>query len=212
MGEEMIPVPDASEQSRRPTRRRRHLLVLATTAVAVVAAGTVAAAGVLGSDDQPPAGVEQALSGLFGDGRCVSATQAAEGIRGQLDGLGYSDWTISSRPGAEGERCVMPGVMAGQKTVVLLPVNRPDVVNAIQGVAVQLMEGPCLGKDQATELISSVLTGIGVTDFSVITDGPLGYPIGQEEAVRSRIASGCFVYSASGFTADGVPTFYLSGA
>lgn len=74
----------------------------------------------------------------------------------------------------------------------------------MQGMSEQLMS-QCLNKDQAVELTSSVLNSLGVSDFSIITDGPLAIPDGQEAAIRSHIASGCFVYSMSGWSADGKP-------
>lgn len=203
-------VHDARKDARRAGHPRRRIMVVAVAAVAVIAAATVATAAVLSSDDEPPAGLQQALSQLFADGRCVSATQAVDGVRAKLDGLGYSDWTIASRPGAEGAQCVTAGYLVADKKVVLIPVNSPDVVSAMQGLSEQLM-GQCLKKDQAVELTSSMLTSMGVSDFSIVTDGPLAIPDGQEAAIQSHIASGCFVYSMSGWSADGKPMYYLSG-
>lgn len=92
----------------------------------------------------------------------------------------------------------------------LLLAQRPEVAEAMQGVAEKLMTD-CLGQGEASELISTTLRTLGVSDFSVRTDGPLAYPSGQGEAVRSHIAAGCFVYSGAGQGGDGGLVQYISG-
>lgn len=197
--------------SRRSHSRRGRALIILLASAAVVIGGTTATAFVLNSPDETPAPLQQAVDDLFSGGRCVTGTEATQTLSADLATLGYGDWAIESRPGAQPDRCVAAGFVATQKRIVLVPVSGPTVAAAMEGVAATLMN-ECLGKDQATELISSVLTGIGQTSFTVSTDGPLAYPEGQEEAVRAHIASGCFVYSATGWGPNGQPIYYISGS
>ncbi len=194
------------------SRVRPRTLVLLLLAAAVITTSTAATAALLGGDEQAPATVLQpTLNRLFVDEQCVTAAKATAEIRSSLEALGLSDWTIASRPGASAEGCVAAGIIETDKQVVLVPVNRPEVAAAMQGVAEELM-GHCFGKDQATQLITSVLTGLGVSRFSIVTDGPVGgYPPAQEEAVFSHIESGCYVYSGSGHDESGQPMFGISG-
>lgn len=199
-------VQPAWKRGKRPRKR-----VLILVAAAVVAVTTAATARVLIQDDpEPPADLQDAVGSLFSEGRCVTATEAADGIRARLDSLGYEEWATASRQGVESDGCVAPGFLTPEKLIVLVPVDRPEVAQAIQGVAGELMRR-CLGEEQATELLSSVLAALGVTNPNIRTDGPLAYPSGQEEAVRAHIASGCFVYSGSGRDPAGQPIYYITG-
>jgi len=157
------------------------------------------------------ADLEAAVRSLFPRGHCVGADEATSLIQEKLAGLGLTDWSVAATAGASGESCVAAGFVATERRIVLVPASGPTVSAAMEGVAATLMN-ECLGKDQATELMSSVLTGIGQTSFTISTDGPLAYPEGQEEAVRAHIASGCFVYSATGWGPDGQPIYYISGS
>jgi len=191
-------------------RRSRSRLVVAMAA-ALLMLGAGATAHVLTGDPSPPRGLEAAVRLLFPRGHCVGADEATSLIRDKLAGLGLSDWSVAATAGVSGESCVAAGFVATERRIVLVPVSGPTVSTAMEGVAATLMN-ECLGKDQATELISSVLTGIGQTSFTISTDGPLAYPEEQEEAVRAHIASGCFVYSATGWGPDGQPIYYISGS
>ncbi len=92
----------------------------------------------------------------------------------------------------------------------LLLAERPEVAEAMHDVAERLM-GTCLNQDQATDLITTTLSSLGVSDFSVRTDGPLVHPIGQGDVVRNHISAGCFVYSGAGQDAGGRFVQYISG-
>ena len=202
----LSPVSDSTT----PRSRRGRPVVVLLVAAALTIGATVAVAGVSLFDDETPPSLQGAIDDIFRGGRCVTGAEATLRISDDLAALGYNDWVIESRPGAEPDRCVVAGFVPTRKQVVLLPASGPTVAAAMQGVAATLMS-ECLNKDEATALVTSVLSGVGETDFTISTDGPLAYPSGQGDAVRSHIASGCFVYSAMGWDADGRPVYYISG-
>lgn len=103
-----------------------------------------------------------------------------------------------------------PGFIAAQHLLVLVPVNHPKVVEAMHGVADELMSR-CLGEQEAKGLISSTLTALGLTGWSISTDGPFAYPSDREQEVRQHVAAGCFVYTGSGHGPDGQPVYYILG-
>lgn len=190
-------------------RRGRPLTILVTVAALAIGV-TTATAEVLRSKDDTPAALQEAVDSIFAEGRCVTSAEAAESINAQLADLGYRDWVIGSGPGVQADDCVAAGLVAAAKRIILVPASGPEVAVALQGLATTLMN-ECLGKEEATSFISSVLTGLGQTEFTISTDGGLAYPEGQEQAVRAHIASGCFVYSAMGWDPDGRPVYYISG-
>lgn len=79
--------------------------------------------------------------------------------------------------------------------MLLLPAPGRDVLEALDGVANELMLR-CLGRSEAIELAPSVLTSLGVSDFSVRADpwGPQVAPLDQIDAYRAHVEANCFVY------------------
>lgn len=102
------------------------------------------------------------------------------------------------------------GLLTSKKAVLLVPIARPEVASAIQSVADELLHR-CLGKDAAIELLSSVLRANNVNEFSISTDGPVAYPMGQDAAVATHLVAGCYIYSGSSRDGDGRPVYYISG-
>lgn len=193
---------------RTPVRRSRSRLV-AAMAAGLLMLGTGAAAYVLTSDPPPPRGLEAAIWSLFPPSQCVGAGEATGLIQEKLAGLGLSDWSVAARAGASGERCVFAALDTTNRQVVLVPVESPDVVNAMNAVRDRLM-AECLNEDQARDLIGSVLTGLGVTNWSIRTDGPISYPTGEGDATQAHIAEGCTVMGGLGHDADGSLVIYMS--
>lgn len=177
-----------------PGRKRKVALLLAAAAL-LVATSVVTAERVLFPDVPQPA-LEVALEEVFAESDCIQVADAREWIQARLDALGYADWSIESAGGAEDARCVVAGLMTVHHVVLLLPAVGRDVIEAMDGVREGLMRR-CLGREEAIQFVSSVLTGIGASDVAVRADprGPQGGPIGQFEAIRSHVAAGCFVYS-----------------
>jgi hypothetical protein len=63
-------------------------------------------------------------------------------------------------------------------------------------VVARELEDRCLNRADAFQLVSSTLTNLGITNFSVHADpwGPQGGPIDKLDFYRSHVAAGCFVY------------------
>lgn len=192
---------------RRPTRRR--WVVGAAMAAAILMIATGATAIVLTNDSSVPDGLQAAIRSVFAERRCVGADEATGLMQDELSGLGLSEWTVAARPGASGTRCVIAALDSGHEQVVLLPVEAPAVVDAMGAIGDRLMS-ECLNEDEARAFVGSAMDGLGVTGWSIRTDGPVGFPIGEEDAVRSHLAAGCTVWSASGHDEGGALVIYLT--
>ncbi len=103
----------------------------------------------------------------------------------------------------------MAALDSAHEQVILLPVEAPAVVDAIGAVRDRLMS-ECLTEVEARALVGSVLDGLGVSQWSIRTDGPFGVPLGQEDAVRAHLAGGCTVWSGSGHDDGGTLVIYLT--
>lgn len=192
-----------------PRRRPRRLIVILAAAALLTAASAVTASRFLFPDEPQPA-LEAALAEVFAETGCLTARDARTAIRARLGALGLTDWQIESRPGAEEGPCVYAGYLTPQHLVLLFPYVGRDVVEAIGAVGDEMLER-CMGRDEAFDLLSSVLASLGIRNFSIRTDGPQAAPIGKTEEYRQRIAAGCYLYSGSGSDAEGRPVYYLWG-
>ena len=197
------------EGARSRSRRRSRLAIVLTVAVLLIGTGAAVAGVVLYTGETPPP-LQNAIDDIFRGGACVTGADATQEINDALTTLRYSDWTIESRPGATADHCVVAGFVSSTRQIVLLPVSGPTLSAALQSLNTALL-GACFGKEEATALVTSVLSAVGETDFTVSTDGPLAFPLGQGDAVRSHVASGCFVYSATGWDAEGRQVVYIIG-
>ena len=187
------------------SRGRMRTTLLAAGVVALLGAGSATAVGLL-SNSAPEEEVQSTIASVF-TGDCVTASRAADEVIAALERDGQSGWTVESR--ASESDCVTAGALSSSRTVVLLPVDHPDVASAMQVAGDELMRS-CFAPDEARSLVSGVLDGAGVESFEIRFDGPLAYPIGQAEAVQAHISRGCSVYSGSGRTDDGTPVYFLN--
>lgn len=198
--------------------RRRQVVVLLAATVALVAATSVMTFSAPDPAKQAADGaanlaaeerVRDDLGLRFAD-RCVDIAEARTTIRGRLDALGFSNWVIETRDGAENSRCVTAAPAGDSHAVYLIPSMGGDVAKAMDRVAAELMR-QCLRRDDAIAFVAAALNRAGATNWRIATDGPLMTPIGQEDAVHKHIADGCFVYSGSQSQSDGSRVFYLAG-
>ena len=189
---------------------RRRWRIAAAVAVAVLAlVASAASAAVFGGDKNTPQDLQQAVNETFAGGRCTSGAEASEAVNKALAALGYDDWQVVTRPKAETAACVIAVIDASESTVVLIQVAGPEISSAMDGAASQLMS-QCLDAAEATSLITSILTSLGVESFQVSTDGPAAYPSDQKAEVAEHLSQGCAVYSGSGGSADGNLIFYIT--
>lgn len=164
----------------------------------------------LGGGQSIPANLVAAVGQVFGEERCTTAAEAERTLRSRLNSLGYADWTVWLRAEVQPHACVSASIDASKKHVVLILALRPEVRKAMQEVTDDLIDR-CLGKQEAIDHVTSVLTGLGETDFEVRTDGPLTAPVDRVDDVMRRIAAGCWVYSGTGWTPEGRRHFFVSG-
>ena len=204
--EPFLPAPSILAADRPRPARRRLILLLAAAAVLALASAATASRILFPDVPQPP--LDTMLIEVFEGRDCVTAIEARPEIRTRLDALGYADWAIEARPGAEEGRCVHAGYLTPEHVVILFPFVGVDAVEAIKVVGAELLVR-CLNLADARELLSSALISMGIHDFDIRTDGPHAAPIGEEEAYRARVATGCVLFSAIGGDAAGRPTLYL---
>lgn len=183
-------------------RRRVGALGAVIGAAALVVAGTSLLAFGSGSGD-----LQTTVASVF-DGGCTTPDQAESSLSRELEANGYVEWTVESR--ASSGDCVTAGVIESSRTIVLLPVDGPNVASTMDGVASELRRD-CLNEAAARTLAGQALSGAGVLNFEIRTDGPLAYPSGEADAVMQHLDDGCFVYTGSGRSAEGTPVYYIYG-
>lgn len=89
------------------------------------------------------------------------------------------------------------GIDPSSNTIVLVGVQAPNVTDAMHGIRGELM-ARCYDQASAKALVASALSSAGLATSDIVTDGPLGYPIGQKDEAVQHVASGCYVFSGSG--------------
>ncbi len=177
----------------RPPARRRRLVVLLAAAFLLVA--SAAAAQRVTYPDVPEPELEAAIAHIWAGRECVAPAQAREAVQGQLDRLGYADWTVASESGIEEATCAAAAVLVTLHEVRLMPGIGTDIERAKDVIAQGLLD-TCMGRAEAIQFVGSVLTTAGSDPFSVRADpwGPQGAPIDQWDEYRAHVAAGCFVY------------------
>lgn len=96
-------------------------------------------------------------------GQCVTSDEAVEAIRNRL---GYSNWEIALGPGVQPNGCVGSTIDAVERRIVLIMALRLEVKEALAVAANELLDR-CLGKGEAAQLITSVLTSLGETGWEL---------------------------------------------
>lgn len=145
-----------------------------------------------------PDNLAAALVETFDERRCTSAGSADRRLRERLDTSGYADWTISSEPNLAADECVTWSADASRKTILLISALSPEVREAMQQVTYELIDERCLGREQAIDYVTSVLTRLGQTNFEVRTDGPLGFPLDRADEAMRHVQAGCWIYTGTG--------------
>lgn len=191
----------------RRTLRRSALLVAAI----VVTLPLAALAGVLPGlgESPPPPELEARVTSLFADDRCVTPADAKEQIDSILADLGYADWAVAYGTGAADTECVGAGIDAEARHVLLVMALSPDVRNGLDAVREQLYR-ECRTRDEAAALVESVLVEAGMQDWRVESGG-LSVPNDRAEQIERHVANGCWVYSTTGWRADGTRIFWIAG-
>jgi hypothetical protein len=187
---------------------RRSLLLVAAVAIALPVA---ALAGILPGSDEvpPPPELETKVMGLFSEEICVAPQAAEEQISVILADLGYSEWNVEFGTGATDTECVAAGLDGQTRTVVLVMALPPQVNIGLAAVREQLYR-ECRTKEEATAMIEAVLHEAGMEGWRIET-GSLSVPTDRAEEIERHVENGCWVYSTTGWTADGTRMFWIAG-
>lgn len=179
--------------SRTSARRGRRLVVLLAAALLLVASAATAERITYPGVPEPE--LEAAIERIWAGRDCVSPAEAREAVQGELDRLGYADWTLASASGAEEASCAVAAVLTSLHEVRLYPGISMDIERA-KDVIVEGLLGTCMGRAEAIQFVGSVLTTAGSDPFTVRADpwGPKGGPIDKWDAYQAHVAAGCFVY------------------
>lgn len=221
LGEPMTPIQIAALDARLERGRarrvpflrgralRRSLLLVA---VVVIALPLAALAGTfLGSDEvPPPPELQTRVWGLFSDHSCVAPKAAEEQIKAILADMGYSEWSVEFGTGAADTRCVAAGLDGQTRTITLVMALPPEVRDGLAAVREQLYR-ECRTKEEATALVEAVLARAGMEEAWKIEPGSLSAPSDRYEEIERHVENGCWVYSTSGWTADGTRLFWIAG-
>lgn len=162
------------------------------------------------TDPTPPADLKAAIAAVFAGHPCVTGTQAEEGIEARLLELGYREWSVVSGAGVRPDTCVTLTIDTVRKRVVLIMAVRPEVKEAVTAVAARLL-AECLTKEQAADAVTAALRDVGEVGWDLRTDGPIGGPLDQQEQIKQHVANGCFIYSGTGWSADGQRRYFIAG-
>lgn len=222
LGEPMTPTQTAALDARLERGRlgrlhffggrtlRWSLLLVAVVAVALPLA---ALAGIIPGSDEvpPPPELENKVASLFSEDACVSPQVAEEQITAALADLGYSEWSLAFGTGAADTECVAAGLDGQTRTVLLIMALTPEVRTGLAVVQEQLYR-ECRTKDETTDLVEAVLREAGMENWKIETSsGSPAVPIDRAEEIERHVANGCWVYSTTGWTADGTRVFWIAG-
>jgi hypothetical protein len=162
------------------------------------------------ADPTPPADLNTAIAAVYAGQPCVTGTQAEEEVGRRLLELGYRDWSVVRGPGVTSNGCVSSTTDTAGQRVVLIMALRPEVREALAAVAARL-RAECLTKDEAVAAVTTALEGVGDVGWELRTDGPIGGPLDQLEQIKQHVAQGCFIYSGTGWSADGQRRYFIAG-
>lgn len=201
----------------RRSRRRGSLLIKGFTGAVLVAAFVIAGGSSRGGDGQgltanpeAPAGLSAAIGSLLDPGRCLRATDAEAAVHDRLVALRMTGWATSRDPGVRDAMCVTLAIDTSVNHIVLVQTMRPEVRDAMAAFA-EVSYRDCLTQAQASDAVSSILAKFDQTGWSLQTDGPVGGPLDQLDAITEHVKKGCWIYSGTGFTADGQRLYFIAG-
>lgn len=193
MAAERLPAGTLGNTPTRGLRRARVIALFGAAALLLVASAATAQRMLY--PDVPEPELEAAIHRIWSDRNCVPPAEARAAMQRELDGLGYSDWTIGTRPGTYDASCASVAVLATLHELELMPGMSSDVATT-SAVLVDGLLRECLGRADAIQFVTSVLTTAGSDPFSVRADpwGPQAGPADKIEAYRAHVDAGCFVY------------------
>jgi hypothetical protein len=161
-------------------------------------------------DPVPPPDLEAMARAVFTGRTCPTAAEATELLEAGLRQLGYPGWEVTRDAGVTDTSCVGGTIDTVASQVRLTQALGPDLMSVIDDLRARLMD-TCLDAGEAAALARSALESHGVVDPDIRTDGPVGGPLDQLDAIQQHVDDGCFIYATVGYTAEGHRIFYLAG-
>lgn len=154
--------------------------------------------------------MEAALDELSPDGECFTAKDAEPAMRSRLDDLGREDWTVVRGTGADGDACVSFSLDTAGRRVALIWALSPRVRNKLEQLRDELLDD-CLTRDEAADRVRAILHEAGEVGWELRMGGRVNAPSERIEEARAHIAAGCWIYSGTGWTAEGTRLFWIGG-
>lgn len=210
---------DAPSALSRPSRRRQGLVMLAAVVslLAITAVVATSAPDPEVQAQQASAAVaeqrflQQAEVRISDDlgprflASCVNLDAGRALVRTRLDELGYADWIIETRDGAENSSCV-GSAGSGLRAVYLIPSMGGPILTAMEAIKGESLR-QCLSRDQVTTLVHQALARLGAEDWDIALDGR------QEVSLQDQSGApgtDCWTHSRSESHPDGGRTYYVT--
>lgn len=180
--------------------------------VALVAAGQLSptGSGSPGREPLPPTDLSDAVAEVFSSSECIRSDAALARISEQIDRLGFADWTVTIADGVRPGKCVGAGFVVRDHRILLMPAVSAALREAIDEMEESLL-ADCYDESGARQFVTGLLARADEEAWDISTDGPVGGPVDRFDEVMHHIDAGCYVYSGTGWTADGVRIIYLTG-
>jgi len=161
-------------------------------------------------DGYPPEAISTAVLEVLAGDRCHPAAEAEAAIRSHLEALRLEAWAVVRGPGIRDTGCVTLSVEPLDKRIVVLMAVDPVISRGIAALAKDLLQ-ECRTKEEAIALMRAVLAP-EAGPWELRTDGGLAGPNEMTvEEVRRHVEAGCWIYSGTGWTADGTRIYALGG-
>jgi hypothetical protein len=200
-------------QAHNKVARARGTLLTCAAVVAVVVLyvlryGDTTGAGA--ADEALAEQVRTVIAATLARQSCTSPAAAVPAMRSALDAAGFVDWTVQSGRPVRNAVCVTATIHQERREVLLIPALRPEVRSALDELTEDLYVR-CLDRDAAVALVTTTLRTAGEVDFEIRTNGPVTAPVDRREQIAAHVAAGCWIYAGTGWQADGMRLYYVSG-
>lgn len=135
-----------------------------------------------GGGNVGPGSITQALQPIFA-GDCPRASQASNAVAKTLGDLGYSGWSVESHSGITPDGCANVSIDTEKHQVILMPALSGVVKSALQELRDNSYDS-CFTELQVAEMLTTALTRLGLSDFTITRDGRLVAPTDRFGDVR----------------------------
>jgi len=192
------------------SRRWRRLAVLVVVAAALTVFAKVASHQQAVADRGVPPALQAAINEVLDGHRCTTPHNAENALRVRLSGSDYASWTITRRDGLRSDGCVSAGIDIARHALILIPVSRPEVREALQEVRRDLLL-TCFQREAAVGYVQTILRGLGEPQPDIRTDGPVTVPVDGADEANRYVKGGCYIYSGILWNEVGEPVYLLGG-